>query len=1478
MAAFILTYRKPKSTLNSVINQHRRSFSIPRQESTRLLTWELLPEWYQDAPLIRSGYRSIYHSSSACFKSMLAIHNETVNIWTHLVPAFGFTFGIFLLQFAIHLYYPEASMIDRVVFAVNIFCAIVTLTLSSLYHTLMCHSEWVSNLWLRLDYVGILSLILGSFFSGIYVGFYCESTYRTIYWGMIIIFSATAANFVLNPHFQGLKFRALRTWAFILTGLSGFVPIAHGLILYGWNEMWIREDDGNMVLQHQHALLGAFAAFVGWGLVVQGLPVLRFIGYAFVGGALTATALFLHAITSVSRPRTNSLCSESAPPSHPAFLAPQAWDSEIARIDAAFDYQPVELYDQSFVVSKALDSIIALSLRDFISSWYQNITTSPLFVNEVDKNTRSALIQIRDRLLNEDIVNVVVTKLVPLITNHLRDYDQAERLVKGRAAGLNITDSEELDLAIAAKYRDGKLHPAASLAFSNTKSIEQGHLRKIVARILPEVVSDDIIRSRAVLVLVKEIVACAILFPLMQMLKDPDTWNQIVEAYGRTALQDRKTVRRMRAALDEHTSPAAKTRPEQEFPRLSANDSERAFERFVRAIRKTKNLSDARRFRSQVASQLKKESMVDNQDPIYLRRLEMGKRVLDQKIAKLTSASNAALSGNQPHPEQYRNGVSTPKQRELSLVEIMHTASGLSYFMEYMDRQKRMSLVQFWVVVDGFRNPLEDDFGDDAILPSGNTTWTDTDRIDIAQISETYMSKPELNVPQESKDTIRAFLLAGRKATQTQYQAARTAILSAQSAVLEELQSQHFPNFKKSDLYYKFLATDEARSNSHVSTLFEEPLRASSPVRQHAPPLALPPNRSSSQSLAKSKDLRRAALSSTDIKSMSSGKLFDDDIISGPRDSEHSTPLFDDGYDTDALANSSYSIGHDSLNGATADEKQVIENMEAAMNNIMKDTGDAEAVEEQPDIPVGSPHSIQRSLRDIDSSRSSLEMPRMDANPQTKAKPSLATLGLVNTASRIGVFSDNDLFPDQEKFIEDEYADEDTENKDIGEYEIHEAAPGDLGLTEAITALSTDIERLVAQEGVVEALTRKAELTNNLAELRILGKSKASLQREIRRKELQRQQYIVQESDNSLYGRSSIRIKSVVVGREDDGREFALYVIEVQRKAGDQMPAATWAIARRYSEFHELQQRLRRRYPSTRNLDFPRRHMVMKLQKQLLQTRRAALQTYLQQLLRIPDVCRSRELRAFLSQQAIIHDGESSASDTQDIVTRIYNSVSDGMDEFLGNASVLDQLSAAGQNLITAATGQLGTTQDDVITIEPGSVAEAEAELRAFEDKELEPFVKPICDIFLEIFELNRGNNWLRGRAVVVVLHQLLGGTIERKVRELVKAFMQEDSLLRYIDNMKDAIWPGGGVRRQLVPRTAAAKTRTKKEAGIVLATLLPDLAANVVGRSNSKAAARKITAAMNNTRLNQHLAFTMLDEIIGVLFDIPRQKKITSA
>lgn len=279
--------------------------------------------------------------------------------------------------------------------------------------------------------------------------------------------------------------------------------------------------------------------------------------------------------------------------------------------------------------------------------------------------------------------------------------------------------------------------------------------------------------------------------------------------------------------------------------------------------------------------------------------------------------------------------------------------------------------------------------------------------------------------------------------------------------------------------------------------------------------------------------------------------------------------------------------------------------------------------------------------------------------------------------------------------------------------------------------------------------------------------------------------------------------------------------------------------------------------------------MMLKLQKDFLHKRRIGLEKYLRELLLIPAVCRSRELRAFLSQSAINPASllQTQSLNSNDFVSRIYNSVADGMEEFLGNIPVLDQLSVAGQNLISAATTQLANTESLASNELLGAQdAEAEAELLAFEKHDLPPFVKPITDLFLETFELNRENNWLRGRAVIVVLHQLLGGTIERKVRESFASLTSESSIAGYIDALKDAMWPGGRMKAG-VERSEQDKVHSRKEAAEVLGTLVPEVAGSVVGRRNAGVAARKVEGAVNNGRLNTHLAFTLLDEIVGVLF-----------
>ena len=135
--AFILSYRKPKSSWNRLMSERRRSISIPQATSkaqdtptSRLLTWSEIPHWYQDNRIITSGYRPLLYSSCACLKSVFSLHNETLNIWTHLLPATTFTGLQLVLQVAIDVRFPEANTLDRFVFATNLASAIICLILS----------------------------------------------------------------------------------------------------------------------------------------------------------------------------------------------------------------------------------------------------------------------------------------------------------------------------------------------------------------------------------------------------------------------------------------------------------------------------------------------------------------------------------------------------------------------------------------------------------------------------------------------------------------------------------------------------------------------------------------------------------------------------------------------------------------------------------------------------------------------------------------------------------------------------------------------------------------------------------------------------------------------------------------------------------------------------------------------------------------------------------------------------------------------------------------------------------------------------------------------------------------------------------------------------------------------------------------------------------------------------------------------------
>ncbi|KAI0202142.1 hemolysin-III related-domain-containing protein [Astrocystis sublimbata] len=198
---------------------------------SRLISYLELPVWHQDNPFIRHGYRSISRSTTACIRSLTYLHNETLNIYTHLIPA---ALALFVGEAWVLAYlgrqYEDLGARDYAIFAVLLSAAAVCLGISSAYHTLMSHSQEVEARWLRLDFVGIIVLIVGSFVSGIYVGFWCEPTERKIYWAMSASLGVVSSLVMLMPTLQGPRWRTLRLSVFIVTGLSGFAPIIQSVL------------------------------------------------------------------------------------------------------------------------------------------------------------------------------------------------------------------------------------------------------------------------------------------------------------------------------------------------------------------------------------------------------------------------------------------------------------------------------------------------------------------------------------------------------------------------------------------------------------------------------------------------------------------------------------------------------------------------------------------------------------------------------------------------------------------------------------------------------------------------------------------------------------------------------------------------------------------------------------------------------------------------------------------------------------------------------------------------------------------------------------------------------------------------------------------------------------------------------------------------------------------------------------------------
>lgn len=206
-----------------------------RDRDFPLYDYENVPRWLEGNPFVTSYYRCGY-STMKCFKSVFAWHNETVNIWSHMI---GFLIAL-ALTIHVTLHMGLGRKRDYLVFSLLEMGSLAMLGGSSVYHTLTAHySSRVHDCALALDYTGISAMTLGSFYTPVFYLFSCSKDTRFAYFAVVTTLGLISLmGPAVSASFSTEKFYHVRMTLFCgIAIIGGLMPGFHMFLTLPSNEV-----------------------------------------------------------------------------------------------------------------------------------------------------------------------------------------------------------------------------------------------------------------------------------------------------------------------------------------------------------------------------------------------------------------------------------------------------------------------------------------------------------------------------------------------------------------------------------------------------------------------------------------------------------------------------------------------------------------------------------------------------------------------------------------------------------------------------------------------------------------------------------------------------------------------------------------------------------------------------------------------------------------------------------------------------------------------------------------------------------------------------------------------------------------------------------------------------------------------------------------------------------------------------------------
>lgn len=165
-------------------------------------------------------------------------------------------------------------------------------------------------------------------------------------------------------------------------------------------------------------------------------------------------------------------------------------------------------------IDEAIEDFLNKTLKEFVYSWYSNLSADESFVLELRQSIRYAASVLLRRGLQVDLAHVIINKLIPAGLSHLDDY----------LGALRLSSRQQMPLDKAAlQYLGPRVHPAA-----RNRDNELSYLRQLTALLLVQLLPPNQLYCKNFSVLIRELLSGWILLPVTDVLADPAIVNSLL--------------------------------------------------------------------------------------------------------------------------------------------------------------------------------------------------------------------------------------------------------------------------------------------------------------------------------------------------------------------------------------------------------------------------------------------------------------------------------------------------------------------------------------------------------------------------------------------------------------------------------------------------------------------------------------------------------------------------------------------------------------------------------------------------------------------------------------------------------------------------------------------------------------------------------------------------------------------------------------